>query len=102
MRVIFLTHQDPFRELHSAIPHTTENFKNFELFRTIGSTNHKLSSAIMKMLTIAPHLHIRYGMEARFESQMPINSTVGKVLNFLTLGEPGRRYSMDCLLLSGS
>ncbi|GFX26738.1 hypothetical protein TNCV_1839111 [Trichonephila clavipes] len=76
MRVIFLTRQDRFSEHHSSLPHATENFKNFELFRTIGSTSQKLSSPSMKMLTIAPHLHIRYGMEAHFASHMPSNSTV--------------------------
>ncbi|GFU45082.1 hypothetical protein TNCV_4235611 [Trichonephila clavipes] len=69
--------QDPFRKRHSALSHATENFKNFELFRTIGSTNQKLSSPSMKMLTNAPHLHIRYGIEACFASHMPSDSTVG-------------------------
>ncbi|GFW69818.1 uncharacterized protein TNCV_1884621 [Trichonephila clavipes] len=44
MKVIFLTRQDPFREHHSALLRATKIFKNFELFRTIGSTNQKLSS----------------------------------------------------------
>ncbi|GFW57546.1 hypothetical protein TNCV_544551 [Trichonephila clavipes] len=50
--------------------------KIMELFRTIGSTNQKLSTPQHENFTVAPHLLSRYGMEARLASHTPSYSTV--------------------------
>ncbi|GFV63166.1 hypothetical protein TNCV_4329911 [Trichonephila clavipes] len=51
-----------------------------ELFRTIVSTNQKLSTPLHENFTVAPHLLSRYRMEARFASHMHSYSPIVTML----------------------
>ncbi|GFW02035.1 hypothetical protein TNCV_1149151 [Trichonephila clavipes] len=78
MRVIFFTRQDPIRERPFSSPPCNRKLQELGTFPNDCLDQSEAFVSKYEIFTIAPHLRIRYGREARFVSHMPSNSTIVK------------------------